>query len=73
MAEIKRIYACKSSADAGMIISLLKSNGFNPLALDTSSHIGFAGADLYYYVQVFKKEYEKAKKFLIKSSFKDVI
>jgi len=73
VAEIKRIYACKSSAEAGMIISLLKSNGFKPLDLDTSSHIGFAGADLYYYVQLPGQEYEKAKKFLVRRNFKDII
>lgn len=73
MAEIKRIYVCKSSAEAGMIVSLLKSNGFTPLDFDTSSHIGFAGADLYYYVQVPEQEYEKAKKFLIKRNFKDIV
>jgi len=73
MAEIKRIYACKSSAEAGMIISLLKSNGFNPFDLDTSSHIGFAGAELYYYVRVSGQEHERAKKFLIENNFKDTI
>ena len=73
MAEIKKIYACKSSAEAGMIISLLKSKGFNPFDLDISSHVGFAGADLYYYVRVPEREYGKAKKFLIKNNFKDVI
>jgi len=73
MAKIKIIYAHKSSAEAGMIISLLKSNGFNPLDPDFSSHISFAGADLFYYVQVPEQEYEKAKEFLIKNNFKDII
>ena len=56
-----------------MIISLLKSDGFNPLDIDSSSHISFAGADLYYYVQVPEQEYKKAKEFLIKNNFKDII
>jgi len=73
MGEIKRLYACKSSAEAGMIISLLKSNGFNPVDLDTSSHVGFAGADLWYYVQVPEQQYAQTKKFLIQDNFKDVI
>lgn len=73
MTEIKRIYACKSSAEAGRIISLLKSKGFEPLDLNTSSHISFAGADPCYYVQVPEKQYEQIKKFLIENNFKDVI
>jgi hypothetical protein len=73
MGEIKRLYACKSSAETGMIVSLLKSNGFNPVDLDTSSHVGFAGADLWYYVQVPEQQYAQAKKFLIQNNFKDVI
>jgi len=70
---MKKIYACRSSAEAGMIISLLESNKFNPLELDTSSHVGFAGADLWYYVQVPEGEYEKVKKFLVQNGFKDVL
>ncbi|OFZ49749.1 MAG: hypothetical protein A3D92_23400 [Bacteroidetes bacterium RIFCSPHIGHO2_02_FULL_44_7] len=73
MSGIKRIYACKSSAEAGMIISLLNSEGFNPLDLDTSSHVGFAGADIWYYVQIPEKQYELAKNFLMQNNFKDVI
>ena len=73
MAEFKKIYVCKSSAEAGMIISLLKNKGFNPPDLDTSSHISFAGADLCYYVRVPAREYEKAKEFLIKNNFKDAV
>jgi len=73
MSGIKRIYACKSSAEAGMIISLLNSEGFHPLDLDTSSHVGFAGADIWYYVQIPEKQYELAKNFLMQNNFKDVI
>ena len=73
MSGIKRIYACKSSAEAGMIISLLNSEGFNPLDLYTSSHVGFAGADIWYYVQIPEKQYELAKNFLMQNNFKDVI
>ena len=73
MSEIKRLYVCKSSAEAGMIISLLKSEGFDPLDLDTSSHVGFAGADLWYYIQLPEKQYELAKKFLTENNFNDVI
>ena len=73
MPEIKRVYACKNSTEADIIISLLRSEDFNPFELDTSSQISFAGADLYYYVQVPKNEYEKVKAFLINRNFKDVI
>ena len=73
MAKTKKIYACINSAEAGMIVSLLKGNGFNPFELDTSSHVGFAGADLYYYVRVPEQEYESAKKFLIENNLKDTI
>lgn len=69
----KKIYACRNTAEAGMLISLLKENGFNPLELQTASHISIAGANIYYYVQIPKEEYEEAKKFLIKEGFKDII
>ena len=70
---MKKIYSCSNSAEAGMIISLLRSNSFNPSDLDISSHISFAGADLWYYVRVPEDEYERAKDFLLKNGFKDVL
>ena len=69
----KKIYVCRSSAEAGMVISLLKSNGFNPMELQTSPLVGIAGADLYYYVQIPVGEYESAKEFLLTNDFKDVL
>ena len=70
---IKKIYACKNMADAGMIISLLKSNGFNPLELQTSPHVSVAGADIYYYVQIPEEEYKSATEFLLANGYKDVL
>ncbi|MBM3253185.1 MAG: hypothetical protein FJZ16_02890 [Candidatus Omnitrophica bacterium] len=70
---LKKIYACKSSAEAGMIISLLKSNRFNPLELQTSPHVSLAGADIYYYVQIPEEEYKPAREFLISNGFKDIL
>jgi len=70
---MKKIYSFRSSAEAGMTISLLKSQGFHPYELDTSSHMSFAGADFWYYVQVPETEYETAKIFLIENGFKDVM
>jgi hypothetical protein len=32
----KKIYVCRNIAEADMIISLLKNNGFNPLELQIS-------------------------------------
>jgi hypothetical protein len=71
--EIKDIYASRNSAEAGMVISLLKSNGFNPLELDTSSHVGFAGADQFYYVRIPINEYKEAKVFLAKQGFNNIL
>lgn len=69
----KKIYAFRNSAEAGMLISLLKSNKFHPLELQTSDHLSFAGADIFYYVQVREDEYELAKKFLIQQGHKDIL
>lgn len=69
----KKIYGFKNSAEAGMMIALLKNNKFHPPELQTSSHLSFAGADLYYYVQIPEEEYESAKKFLIKQGYKDIL
>lgn len=71
--KVKKIYACRYTADADMIISLLKDNKFNPLELQMSPHVGTAGADIFFYVQISDEEYESAKKFLINNGFKDVI
>ena len=71
--EMKKVYANRNSAEAGMIISLLKSSGFNPAELNTSSHISIAGADIWYYVRVPESEYEEAKDFLVKNGFKNVL
>ena len=70
---MKKVYSCRYSSEAGMIISLLNSNDFHPIDLDMSSHVTFAGADIWYYVQVPKTEYETVKKFLIENGFKDVM
>ncbi len=69
----KKIYAFKNSAEAGMLISLLKSNGFHPLDLQTSAHVSMAGADTFYYVQVPEKEYESIKNLLIEQNYTDII
>lgn len=55
------------------MISLLKSNGFQPLELQTSSHMSFAGADFFHYVEISDQEYEAAKEFLIKQGYKNVV
>ena len=70
---LKKLYAFKSSAEAGMMISLLKSNKFHPLELQTSDHLSFAGADMWYYVQIPEEEYEPVKKFLVKQGYEDVL
>jgi hypothetical protein len=69
----KKIYVCRSSAEAGMIISLLQSNGFNPLELQTSPLAGIGGADIYFYVQVPVEEFKPARDFLLANDFKDVL
>ena len=70
---LKKIYAFKSSAEAGLMVSLLKTNKFHPLDVQTASHLAFAGADMWYYVQVPESEYDEIKKFLVQNSFKDVL
>ena len=70
---LKNVAWLKSSAEAGLVISLLKNNGFQPLELQTSPHVSFAGADLFYYVQIPDQEYEAAKEFLIKLGYKNVV
>ena len=56
-----------------MVISLLQSNGFNPLEMQTSPLVGIAGADPYCYVQIPVEEYQPAKEFLLANEFKDVL
>ena len=56
-----------------MIISLLQSNGFNPLELQTSPLVGIGGADIFFYVQIPAEEYKQAKEFLLSNDFKDVL
>jgi hypothetical protein len=69
----KKLYVCRSSAEAGMVISLLQSNGFNPPELQTARLVGIAGADMYNYVEIPVEEYESAKEFLLANEFKDVL
>jgi len=69
----KKIYAFKNIGKASLLISLLKSNKFHPLELQTSSHCSIAGADIFYYVQIPEQEYESAKSFLIKEGYKDIL
>ena len=67
----RNIYASKNTTDADMIISLLKSNGFHPLDLQRSAHAGFAGADIFFNVQIPDEEYKRAKEFLSANGFKN--
>ena len=69
----KKLYVCRNSAEAGLVISLLQSNGFNPLEMQTSPLVGIAGADLYCYVRIPVEEYGPAKEFLLANDFKDVL
>lgn len=69
----KKLYVCRSTAEAGMVISLLQGNGFNPLELQTSRLAGVAGADMYNYVEIPLEEYKAAKEFLLANDFKDVL
>ncbi len=71
--KLKRIYGCKNSMEAGMVASLLESEGFEVFDLNTSGHISFAGADLWYYVQISEDHYDEAKRVLIEHGFQDVI
>ncbi|MCX5680678.1 MAG: hypothetical protein NT079_00005 [Candidatus Omnitrophica bacterium] len=70
---MKEIYGFKSSAEAGMMISLLKSHKFHPLEIQPSNALSFAGLLMRYYVQIPEKEYNSAKKFLIEQGYRDIL
>ena len=70
---LKKIYAFKNSAEAGLMVSLLKENKFHPLEVQVSDHLSFAGADMWFYVQIPEEEYLSASKFLLKRGYKDIM
>jgi len=70
---LKKIYAFKSSAEAGLMVSLLKTNKFHPLDVQTAGHLAFAGADMWYYVQIPEEEYAAASQFLQQNGYKEIL
>ena len=69
----KNIYFSKDIGETGLIISLLKENGYHPLDLQTAPHVSLAGADILYYVQIPDNEFEAAKDLLKNQGYKNII
>jgi len=55
-----RIYTAQNSAEAGVVISFLRAEGFHPLDLQTSPSFMLGGGDLFYHVQLPAQEVEAA-------------
>ena len=69
-----KIARLNDSSSAGLVISLLKENGFNPLPLQTAESIVGGGAGNFTSVQVPAEEAEAASKFLAENGYeKDLI
>ena len=58
------VYMSGTQAEADIVIGLLRSAGLHPLDLQTSPHVGFAGAEVGYRVEVPKKEWDEAREVL---------
>jgi len=54
---------------AGMVASLLRTNGFHPVDVEQSPHAFLAGADQFYFVQLPESEIETGRKFLIAEGY----
>jgi len=54
----------QTSSEADLLIASLRSAGFHPLDLDTTSHFSFAGLDISFHVQIPTVELATAKEFL---------
>jgi len=64
-----RIAFVRNFSEAGRIQSLLESEGFHPMPVDSSSHITVAGAEQGYHVEIPETEAEAARAFLEKKGF----
>ncbi len=60
--KIKKIDASKNTAEAEVLILLLKDNGFNPLEPQRSSRLNVAYAGMYYCVENPDSKYNSVKR-----------
>ncbi|MEK9145220.1 MAG: hypothetical protein AAB339_06380 [Elusimicrobiota bacterium] len=58
------ILTAHDPAEGGMVVGLLKANGFHPVDLRTAAHATFAGAETFYRVEVPEAETKAAVEFL---------
>ena len=63
-AAFQTVYTSGTQAEADIVIGLLRSAGLHPLDLQTSPHVGFAGAEVGYRVEVPKQELDEAREVL---------
>lgn len=65
----KRLCVCRSYPEAGMVYSLLRANGYEPLDVQASAHCTLAGADQGYYVEVPESAIPAAREFLAENGY----
>jgi len=65
----QRIYACSHIGEADIIVSLLRRNKFNPRDLTQSPLPGVMDDDKFYYIEIPKEEYKRARDFLSTQGF----
>ena len=58
------ILTAHDPAEGGMVVGLLKANGFHPVDIMASAHATFAGAETFYRVEVPQAEAKAAVEFL---------
>jgi hypothetical protein len=68
-----RIYAAQNPAQAAVVISFLKTQGFHPLDLQMSPSVCLAGADQFCHVQVLSEEAQAAMAVLKGNGYSDGI
>lgn len=63
-AAFQTVFTSRTQSEADVVIGLLRSVGLHPPDLLTSPHIGFAGAEFGYRVEIPSSELEAARRIL---------
>jgi hypothetical protein len=64
VAAFQTVFTSRTQSEADVVIGLLRSAGLHPPDLLTSPHIGFAGAEFGYRVEVPYTEVDAARRIL---------
>jgi len=70
---MKKLYFSKDIGEVEAVKALLVQEGYHPFNTQISDHVGFAGADMFYYVQISEEEFESARNFLKEQDYDNIL